>query len=268
MKSKFIVVLVIFSFIQAKIIAQTYDVVSLVQESVQYKEGNNTFEGFVSYSQDNKAKKPIVIIIHELWGVGDYVKNRAIQLAQLGYIAFAIDLYGKGKFADNPTDAGKLASELYKNPLLAKQRFDAALLKIKTFTNADTNRIAAIGYCFGGAMALNMARFGENLKAVVSFHGNLNGIAVDKKLFKSKVLICHGNDDKFVSNEEVTSFKNVMDSLGIKYTFKSYPKSTHAFTNPAATAIGIKFSIPIAYNKDADIASWNDMKKFLKKELE
>lgn len=199
--------------------------------------------------------------------MGDYVKNRAKQLAALGYLVFAIDLYGNGKYADNPTEAGKLASELYKNPDIAKKRFDAALLKIKTYANADTNRIAAIGYCFGGAMVLNMARLGEDLKGVVSFHGNLRGVKVDKNLFKSKVLICHGEADQFVTQSEVKYFKSEMDSLGLEYKFKSYPIATHAFSNPDATEIGKKFSIPIAYNKNADLTSWIDMKKFLKKVL-
>jgi len=148
---------------------------------------------------------------------------------------------------------------------MAKQRFDAALSKIKSYAIADTNNIAAIGYCFGGAQVLNMARLGEHLKGVVSFHGNLAGVPADKNLLKANVLICHGEADQFVSAEEVAKFKKDMDSIGAPYTFKSYPGATHAFTNPEATEKGKQFNIPIAYNAAADSTSWNDMKQFFGK---
>jgi dienelactone hydrolase len=148
---------------------------------------------------------------------------------------------------------------------LAKSRFEAALAKIKTYSQADTAKIAAIGYCFGGAMVLNMARMGERLNGVISFHGNLAGLPADKNLLKAKVLVCHGADDQFVSADEVATFKKQMDSIGADYSFKQYAGATHAFTNPGATAMGLQFKIPIAYNAAADSASWNDMKDFFEK---
>jgi dienelactone hydrolase len=166
---------------------------------------------------------------------------------------------------NNPDEAGKLAMPFYTNPGLAKSRFDVALAKIKTYSQADTTKIAAIGYCFGGAMVLNLARLGEQLNGVVSFHGNLVGVPVDKSLLKANVLVCHGADDQFVKPEEVTTFKKQMDSIGADYTFKQYAGATHAFSNPAATAMGEQFKIPIAYNAAADSTSWNDMKEFFGK---
>lgn len=153
----------------------------------------------------------------------------------------------------------------YKDPQLLKTRFDAALAKLKTFPQVDTNNIAAIGYCYGGFVVLNAAKLGASLKGVVSFHGNLSGVAPDKKLLKAKILVCHGAADKFVTPQEVNNFKKQMDSVGADYTFKVYPNATHAFTNPASTETGKKFNMPIAYNAEADKNSWNDMKDFFSK---
>jgi len=235
------------------------------EENVSYGNDSAKLTGFVAYDAASDAKRPVVLVIHEWWGLNDYVKNRTRQLAKLGYLAIAVDMYGDGKMGTDPQEAGNLATPFYKNPALAKSRFDAALQKIKTYSQADTNKIAAIGYCFGGAMVLNMARLGEPLNAVVSFHGNLVGVPADKNLLKAKILVCHGADDQFVKPEEVATFKNQMDSIGADYTFKQYAGATHAFSNPAATEMGQRFKIPIAYNAAADSASWNEMKIFFGK---
>ena len=237
----------------------------LKEEAVSYGTDSTKLTGFVAYDTNAAGKLPVVLIIHEWWGLNDYAKSRAKQLAELGYLAIAVDMYGDGRMGNNPDEAGKLAMPFYTNPGLAKSRFDAALAKIKTYSQADTTKIAAIGYCFGGAMVLNMARLGEHLNGVVSFHGNLVGVPADKNLLKANVLVCHGADDQFVKPEEVTTFKKQMDSIGANYTFKQYAGATHAFSNPAATAMGEKFKIPIAYNAAADSTSWNDMKEFFGK---
>ena len=243
-------------------IKETAKAPSVKEENVTYTGDNITMDGYVAYDASKEGKRPAVIIIHEWWGLNDYPKMRARKLAELGYVAMAIDLYGNGKTADNPNDAGKFAGEFYQNPQMAKVRFDAALNKLKTYSEVDTNNIAAIGYCFGGGMVLNMARLGENLKGVVSFHGNLVGVPPKKDLLKAKILVCHGADDQFVKPQEVSEFKKQMDSIGADYSFKAYPNATHAFTNPAATENGEKFKMPIKYNAEADSASWNDMKDF------
>lgn len=234
-------------------------------ENVDYISDGITMKGFVAYNTDSTTLKPVVLILPEWWGTGDYIRGRAKQLAELGYLAFAVDMYGEGKTAETPDEAGKLAAPFYTSPTLGKSRFDAAFAKIKTYKFADTNRVAAIGYCFGGAMVLNLARAGEPLKGVVSFHGNLVGNKLDKNLLKADVLVCHGDDDKFVLPAEVAIFKKQMDSVGATYTFKSYAGATHAFSNPAATEKGKKYNIPVAYNAAADTASFNEMKIFFNK---
>lgn len=237
------------------------------EESVTYNATGDTvtMNGFIAYDSSSEKKRPVVIVVHEWWGLNEYTKMRAKQLAELGYLAIAIDLYGNGRTGPDPESAGKLAMPFYQHPDMAKRRFDAALKKINTYSIADTNNMVAIGYCFGGAQVLNMARLGVPLKGVVSFHGNLAGVPADKNLIKADVLICHGEADQFVPAAEVMKFKKEMDSIGAPYTFKSYPGATHAFTNPEATENGKKFNIPIAYNAAADSASWNDMKIFFGK---
>jgi dienelactone hydrolase len=232
------------------------------EENVNYSADGVSMNGFVAYDASREGLRPGVIVIHEWWGLNDYVKRRAKQLAELGYIAFALDMYGDGKTADNPDSAGKYAMRFYQDPKLAQTRFEAALAKLKTYAQTDSTKIAAIGYCFGGAQALNMARLGEPLKGVVSFHGNLMGVPLDKNKLKAEILVCHGAADTFVKPEEIEQFKKDMDAAGVKYTFKSYEGAVHAFTNPDATSIGEKFKIPIRYDAAADSASWNDMKTF------
>jgi dienelactone hydrolase len=219
-------------------------------------------DGYIAYDENIEGKRPAVIVIHEWWGLNDYVKMRVRELAKLGYIAMAIDMYGNGKRGDNPDSAGKLAGPFYQDPSKAKPLFDAALARLKTYGQTDATKVAAIGYCFGGAQVLNLAKMGEDLKGVVSFHGNLMVVPAKKELLKANVLVCHGADDQFVPQSEVDQFRKQMDSIGAVYTFKSYAGATHAFTNPNATATGEKFNIPIRYNAAADTASWNDMKAF------
>jgi dienelactone hydrolase len=232
------------------------------EESVSYTADTVTLNGFVAYDANAKDKRPVVLVVHEWWGLGDYVRNRARQLAEMGYVAMAVDIFGNGKTADNPADAGKLATPFYQNPELARSRLEAAINKVSSYAQADTSRIAAIGYCFGGAVVLNTARLGSNLDGVVSFHGNLVGVPADKSKLKAAVLVCHGNADSFVPQQEVDQFKKQMDSIG-DYTFKAYDSATHAFTNPNATETGKKHNLPIAYNEAADKSSWADMKAFL-----
>ena len=238
---------------------------NLKEETVTYTARGVTMNGYVVYDATKEGKRPGVLVVHEWWGLNDYPKMRARKLAELGYIAMAVDMYGNGKTADNPDDAGKMAGPFYQDPQMAKARFDAALNKFKSYSQVDTNNLAAIGYCFGGGIVLNMARLGENLNGVVSFHGSLVGTPADKNLLKAKILVCHGAADQFVKPEEVARFKKQMDSIGADYSFKQYPNASHAFTNPNATAVGQKFKIPIAYNGAADSASWSDMKDFFAK---
>src|SRR6476660_4993223 len=243
-------------------VKETAKAPSLKEENVTYSGSGVTMDGYVVYDANKQGKRPAVLVVPEWWGLVDYPKMRARKLAELGYIAMAIDMYGNGKVADNPGDAGKAAGPFYQDLKMTKSRFDAALAKLKTYSQVDTSNIAAIGYCFGGGVVLNVARLGDDLKGVVSFHGTLIGAPANKTLLKAKILVCHGAADQFVKPEEVAQFKKQMDSIGADYTFKQYPNATHAFTNPAATANGEKFKMPIKYNAEADSASWKDMKDF------
>ncbi|MEP6583694.1 MAG: dienelactone hydrolase family protein [Ginsengibacter sp.] len=238
--------------------------VNIKEDSVTYSINGKNYIGFIDYDANKEGKRPAILVVHEWWGLTDYPRSRARQLAELGYIAMAVDMYGNGKLGNDPKAAQDLATPFYKDPTLAKTRLDAAIDKLKTYSQVDSSEMAAIGYCYGGFIVLNAAKLGANLKGVVSFHGDLSGVPVNKDVLKSKILICHGEADQFV-NPEVAAFKKSMDSAGVDYTFKSYANATHAFTNPAATANGKKFKMPIEYNAAADSASWNDMKDFFKK---
>lgn len=237
----------------------------LKEENVTYTADTVTMNGYVVYDENMEGARPAVIVVPEWWGLNDYAKKRARDLAGLGYIAMAVDMYGNGQQADNPDTAGKLATPFYMNPQMAKSRFDAAMAKLKTYTQADANKFGAIGYCFGGAQVITMSKLGDDLKGVVSFHGNLNVVAPQKDMQKGEILVCHGAADPFVPQAEVDQFKKQMDSVGAKYTFRAYADATHSFTNPNATAMGEKFNMPIRYNAAADTASWNDMKAFFER---
>ena len=231
-------------------------------QDVTYNVNGKSYKSFVAFDETLNSTKPVIMVIPEWWGLNDYAKNRAKQLAELGYFAMAVDYYGDGKVVDNPDDAQKLATPFYEIPVNSKAVFDGAKAQILNFQNADYNKIAVIGYCFGGAQALNMARQESDLKGVVSFHGNLM-TGVKPKNNKVKIMVANGANDTFVPVEERNAFKKEMDSAKIIYQFIDYPNSLHSFTNPDATEVGKKFNLKIAYNKEADEKSWNDMKKFL-----
>jgi dienelactone hydrolase len=240
----------------------------VIGRTIEYTAGGVALKGYLAYDNSIKDKRPVVIVVHEWWGVTDYPKKRAEMLAKLGYVAFAADMYGDGKIADNPTDAQKYASESMKDFSALKEKFLAAIDLLKKNELVDTNKIAAIGYCYGGGVVLNMARAGIDLKSVVSFHGNLAAVEpAQKGKVKAKILVCNGGADKFTSSESISNFKNEMKSAGVDFTFKSYRGALHAFSNPAATELGKKFNMPIAYNESADKKSWAEMQKFLKATL-
>jgi dienelactone hydrolase len=263
MKRSIILSIIFFLATTSSIMAQKANTIKA--GSVTYTDGATTMIGYVAYDSSYSTKRPIIMIAPEWWGVTDYTKRRAQQLAALGYVAFVVDYYGDGKIAANPGDAMSLAMPLYKDPQAAKSHFDAALATAEKYSDVDPTKVGAIGYCFGGAMILNTARLGEDIKGLVTFHGGLVGVPPTKGLLKAKILVCHGGDDKFVKPEEVATFKKQMDSIGADYKFIVYPGATHAFSNPDATANGIKFNMPIAYNEAADKGSWQAMQDFFDK---
>lgn len=234
-------------------------------DSVNYKIDGKEFKAYYALPTVVSKRTKTVLIVHEWWGLNDYPKQRALKLAQEGNIAFCIDMYGKGIVADNPEDAQKLAAPFYKDPALAYKHFMAGYNQAIKIKGVDTSKMAAIGYCFGGSMVLNAAKMGAPVDLVVSFHGGLAGIPVDKEKLKASIVVCHGAADQFVTAEEVAEFKKQMGENEINYTFISYPNATHAFTNKESTAIGQKFNFPVEYNEAADIQSWEDFNKALRK---
>lgn len=242
-------------------VQKTAKTMTIKEEPVSYSAGNVSLKGYVAYDENVQGKRPVVLVVPEWWGMTDYPRRRAKMLAEMGYLAMAVDMYGDGKIATNPDEAMKAASPFYTAPQLGKERLDAALAKAASLSQADTSKVVAIGYCFGGSMVLNYAKLGAPVLGVVSFHGGLEGVKPQKGT-KAQFLICHGGADSFVPETQVNAFKKSMDSAGVNYTFKVYEGATHAFTNPDATATGEKFKMPIRYNRSADTASWNDMKDF------
>ena len=238
----------------------------VVGKPVEYYAGKDTLKGYIAYDSKFKDKRPGILVVHEWWGNNDYSRRRANMLAELGYVAFAVDMYGNGRLADNPADAGKFAGEVGKNIPLMVARFSAAFDELKKNEVVDPARIGAIGYCFGGGVVLNMARQGVDLKGVVSFHGMLaTQSPAEKGKAKARILACNGADDKFISADNIKDFKAEMKAAGVDLKFINYPGSVHAFTNPDATELGKKFNMPIAYNEKADKKSWADMQEFFKK---
>jgi dienelactone hydrolase len=248
-------------------IARSASVAPKIKEvNVSVIVGGVSYKAYIAYDDNVKGKRPAVLVIPEWWGLNDYPKMRARKLAELGYVAMALDVYGNGKVAADPTEAQQLTAPFYKDPALAGARLDQAFKVLKALPQTDPENVAAIGYCFGGGIVLNYAKLGADLKGVVSFHGGVSGGApVDKNLLKAKILICQGGSDKFVTQKDVDIFKNKLDSIGADNTLKVYPNATHAFTNPDATATGKKFNMPIEYNPEADKNSWDDMKMFFAK---
>lgn len=233
-------------------------------ETIHYQEGDTAMVGYLAYDDKYTGKRPGVLVVHEWWGHNEYVRKRARMLAEMGYVAFALDMYGNGKTADHPKDAGKFAGQLRDNLPLAKARFNAALKQLKASPHTDNSKIAAIGYCFGGGVVLEMARSGLDMDGVVSFHGSLGtSHPAEKGQVKAKVLVLNGADDPFVKPEQISKFKQEMADADVAYEFINYPDAKHAFTNPAATALGKKFSIPLEYSSSADKASWAKMQTFL-----
>jgi dienelactone hydrolase len=247
---------------QAAVVDSASTTPSIKTADVIYPFNGSQSTGFIAFDQNRKGKLPIVVIVPEWWGLNDYVRNRAKQLAALGYFAIDADLFGGGKTAADPAQAMALTKPFYMNPALALPAVEAAAAKAATFSQADSTRVAAIGYCFGGFIVLNAAKLGAPLKGVVSFHGGLGGVQPKRDGTKADILVCQGQIDQFVPEPDRIAFKKSMDSAGAHYAFIEYPGATHAFTNPDATANGLKFKIPIAYNGAADSASWRDMNNF------
>jgi len=236
---------------------------AVVVKDVTYKEGDTTYKGVLAYDDAMKDKRPGMIVVHEWWGITKHVRDYTKELASKGYTALAVDMYGGGKTADNPKDAGALSGAVSGDPGLMQARFDAGKKFLLSQPTVDPKRVGAIGFCFGGGVVLNMARAGEDLRGVASFHGSLGTKTPAKPGgLRSKVLVMNGADDPFVKPEAIDAFKKEMDAAMVSYRFIDYPGAVHAFTNPEATEKGKQFNLPLAYNADADQKSKAEMLRF------
>lgn len=237
-------------------------------QEVTYQSNGVTLQGYLAYPKEDVDPKPAVLVVHEWWGHNEYARKRADMLAELGYVAFAIDMYGEGKVADHPDDAKKFMQEAMSDPQAFKDRFISALDYVSKHENVDSTNIAAIGYCFGGAVVLNMARAGVNLKGVASFHGSLSTkMPAQKGRVISEIMVFHGESDVFIPPQQVEEFRTEMLAADAQHEIIVYPAVEHSFTNPDADMFAEKYSMPLSYDEEADADSWARLQIFLKRIL-
>jgi|CZKI01.1.fsa_nt_gi dienelactone hydrolase len=240
---------------------------SIVTRDIDYEQNGVKLRGFLAYDDATAkaGKLPGVLVVHEWWGLNDYVKGRAVKLANLGYVAFALDMYGRGVLATDPKAAGELAGQFRGKPLMA-ERAQAGLDQLLGTGLVDPSRVAAIGYCFGGSTVQALAYAGAPLAGIVSFHGGLVPASADAAArLKAKILICHGALDPSLKREDIDAYVKSLDDGKVDYRFVQYAGALHAFTNPDADAIaaanpGMKGFI--GYSPSADRRSWADMRVF------
>ena len=232
----------------------------IVTKSVEYRDGDAVLEGYLAWDNATTAKRPGVLVVHEWTGLNDYAKSRCRQLAELGYVAFAVDMYGKGIRPQTTEEAAQQASIYRSDRQLMRRRVTAGLDVLRSNELCDNSRIAAIGYCFGGGTVLELARSGADINGVVSFHGNLDTPdPSDAKNIKCKILVCHGADDPFTTFDQIKAFMDEMRAANVDYQFIMYSGAVHSFTNPNS---GNDPSKGVAYNASADRRSWQHMKDF------
>lgn len=234
-------------------------------EVVEYRHGDVVLEGYLAYDDSFQGKRPGVLVVHEWNGHNPYVRKRAERLARLGYVAFALDMYGKGVRAKNAKEAAALAGIYKGDRKLMRARAAAGLAVLRNRPETDPARLAAIGYCFGGTAVLELARSGADLVSVVSFHGGLDTpTPEDARHIKGKVLALHGGDDPYVPLKQVEAFQEEMRKGGVDWQFIAYGGAVHSFTNPES---GNDPSKGLAYNERADRRSWGAMKAFFAETL-
>lgn len=229
-------------------------------EVVEYREGDTLCRGYLAFDDAVTEARPGVLLVHDWWGLGALVKTNAERLAALGYVAFAVDMYGDGTMASGVEDAGHRSSAIKADPALMRRRFEAGMHALTANPHVDATRLGAMGYCFGGTVCLEMARYGLDLRGVVSFHGGLkSAIPAEERNIKTRILACHGANDGFVPAEEVAAFEQEMRDAQADWLLVSYGNAVHSFTDPGVDMHGI----PMAkYNEKAAKRSWLHMEDF------
>lgn len=236
-------------------------------QELSYSADGIGMKGYVAWDSELDGPRPGVLVVHEWWGRNAYAQRRANMLAELGYTGMALDLYGDGKQAANPDEAGEMMNALLSDLPTVRQRFNAALEELRSHPSTDASRMAAIGYCMGGGVVLHMARYGADLKAVASFHGALP-LAVAPKgeggEVAARIAVYHGEDDVLVDADAVAAFKAEMSEVGADCLFVPMPGALHGFSNPQASINGEKYGLPLRYDELADSSSWGHMQLVLK----
>ncbi|MDR2875950.1 MAG: dienelactone hydrolase family protein [Methylobacillus sp.] len=241
---------------------------AIQEKEVSYESSGTQLKGYIAWDDAAQGKRPGVLVVHEWWGLNDYARKRARMLAEQGYTAMALDMYGDGKVAHHPDDAMKFFTEVSENAALAKARFEAALALLKQEPTVDTDNIGAIGYCMGGTMVLNMARAGMPLKVVESFHGGLGTKnPAEPGKVKARVASYTGEADSFIPAEQVAAFRKEMTNAGVTAEIVTYPGAQHSFTSPDADKLGKEFNMPLAYDPAADADSWRKGLAFMAEAL-
>lgn len=232
---------------------------AITESTVDYADGNTALQGFVARDEAFSSKKPVILICHAWGGRDNFVADKARKLAALGYAGFALDMYGKGITGGDREQNAKLMRPFMEDRALLQRRITAALDTVRRLPYADANKIAAMGFCFGGLCVLDLARTGADIKGVVSFHGLLGAPGnTARNIIKAKVLALHGRDDPMVPPEQVLAFQEEMTQAGADWQFVSYGHTMHAFTNPVANDPGFG----TVYQADADRRSWQAMQAF------
>lgn len=243
---------VAFAFALAASVAQG----AVKTKTIEYEDAGTTLKGVLAWDDAAAGKRPGVLVVHEWWGLNDYAKGRAVKLAQAGYVAFALDMYGDDKVTRHGNEAGEWMNQIASNVEAWRARANAGLAVLKAQPQVDAANVAAIGYCFGGATVMQMAYAGAGVKAVVSFHGSLPPAPDNVTSIKPRVMVAHGRDDAFIPAEQIDAFQKGLDRAGAEWEMTIYSGARHAFTNPDAGSYGID---NLAYNKVADARSWAAM---------
>jgi dienelactone hydrolase len=240
----------------------------IVGEEVSYSADTLTMNGYLAYDENLEGKRPGILVVHEWWGHNEYARERAEMLAELGYVALAVDMYGDGKLAQHPTEAGEFVNQVFASSIGAKDRFESALELLKS-NEMVSDKIGAVGYCFGGSIVLSMANAGLDLEAVGAFHAGLSlPIWPGENGVQAQILVCNGADDSFIQEPSITNYKNKMDSAGVNYKYISYPGAVHSFTSKYADGIKEQFpQMDVAYHPEADSASWAELQALFERAL-